>query len=412
MRDLTAPTANAGTLPWINFANASRATTATGGDANGPSFSWTGAGLTFSPSNTLNTSISAAADGTYTATLTVTDAAGNVKTSNLTANRDRVNPTISAFNINSNATYTNTTVTLNTTAADTGTSGLYQMQFSNDGGGSWSTLQSYLSSRTGWALAAGADGSRTVYARVTDGAGNTSSNANDSIVLDVTPPVVSVFTVGSGNPTYTSSASVTLYITATDATSGVYQSRYGNLGLPWGPWEAYAATKAWSFPDTKGVHRVYLGVTDNAGNATALNSISDSIINYARIRVTFSSLTITDDSDVVSFPISEGSSGEILYEFRIDGATMLLRSSPLTITSTATISTSLPPTTTPILLKDPTAGSLTIDGYLVDEDTSPVLMSPISGRARTHTLSTSMTRARPVPSREAPRESFTIRSMS
>jgi hypothetical protein len=74
-------------------------------------------------------------------------------------------------------------VTLTLSATDTG-SGLYQIQFSNDGS-SWSAPEPYVATRTGWDLAAyggsSAPGTKTVYVRFRDNAGNWSPVSSDAI---------------------------------------------------------------------------------------------------------------------------------------------------------------------------------------------------------------------------------------
>ncbi|MEW5744701.1 MAG: chitobiase/beta-hexosaminidase C-terminal domain-containing protein [Nitrospirota bacterium] len=88
--------------------------------------------------------------------------------------------------INSDAVATNSTgVTLSLTCNDS--AGCSQMQFSNDGS-AWSAPEVFASTKA-WALAAGSDGIRTVYAKFKDSAGNWSSAFSDTIVLDTIAPV-------------------------------------------------------------------------------------------------------------------------------------------------------------------------------------------------------------------------------
>lgn len=90
--------------------------------------------------------------------------------------------------INNGAAYTATTsVTLTLTCANT--NGCSQMQFSNDGT-TYSTPETYTTSKS-WTLSSG-DGTKTVYAKFKDNAGNwMATAANDTIILDTIPdPVV------------------------------------------------------------------------------------------------------------------------------------------------------------------------------------------------------------------------------
>ena len=103
--------------------------------------------------------------------------------------------------INGNATYTSSaSVTLTLSCSDAGT-GCSQMQFSNDGT-TWSTLESFATTKS-WTLSGG-QGSKTVYARYRDGAGNTSTNYTNTISFDSAAPVLSsIGTSGLSNNSVT-----------------------------------------------------------------------------------------------------------------------------------------------------------------------------------------------------------------
>lgn len=100
--------------------------------------------------------------------------------------------------INNNAPYTNSTiVTLNLSAADTG-SGMgtgAQMQFSNDKT-TWSTSEAYATTKS-WTLTSG-DGTKTVYVKFKDVAGNWSTPVSDTIILDTTKPAITITTPQDG----------------------------------------------------------------------------------------------------------------------------------------------------------------------------------------------------------------------
>src|SRR3989304_6061880 len=98
---------------------------------------------------------------------------------------DTIPPT-GFVSINSGAAYTNTTsVTLTLSYLDLGSEYL-QMQFSNDNT-NWSTAETFATSKT-WTLTSG-DGTKTVYAKLKDNAGNwTTTTINDTIILDTISP--------------------------------------------------------------------------------------------------------------------------------------------------------------------------------------------------------------------------------
>ena len=302
-----------------------------------------------------------AGDGAKTVHVKVKDYAGresNTPSDGITL--DATGPSVTTFNINANATYTNSTSSTLTISASDALSGINQVRYSSNGS-SWTTWEAYAASKA-WTLATG-DGLKYAYYQVSDIAGNVTQSI-DSIRLDQTPPTISVFTIGSGNPASTNSASVILYITATDATSGVYQSRYGNYGESWTAWEAYSSTRAWALPDSAGTRRVYIGVTDNAGNATATNGTYDEIVLNARIVVIYNQLFVSNDGD--SWLLGDG---EIYYYFYIDGVTKLYRTeaNQLSIGDPAYITSALPPSAYTIY-ENPTSGSFQLTGTVYDDD--------------------------------------------
>jgi len=144
------------------------------------------------------------------------DVVGNGVTYSDGITLDTVVPTGSVW-IDSGASVANTTaVTLALTAADTGGSGVSQMQLSNDNA-SWSTWEAYATSKA-WTLSAG-NGTKTVYARYRDVAGNVSTVCSDIIILD-----------GSAVPVTAGSLGITgwTWVDANDGASG-----------PWATYKIY-----------------------------------------------------------------------------------------------------------------------------------------------------------------------------
>ncbi|MBN1412513.1 MAG: hypothetical protein JW969_16820 [Spirochaetales bacterium] len=107
---------------------------------------------------------------------------------------DGTAPVGSIIIANGNAGTTTTTVDLTLSATDD-YSGVAQMQFSNNGS-SWSPLEPYSTSKTGWNLASATyggtsvQGTKWVYVRYTDNFGNLSSACSDTIVYDTTGPSI------------------------------------------------------------------------------------------------------------------------------------------------------------------------------------------------------------------------------
>ena len=104
-------------------------------------------------------------------------------------------PPTGSIVINSGASYTTSTSVTLTLTCDDG-SGCAEMQFSNDNI-TYSTPEPYgtIKART---LTSG-DGTKTVYAKFKDNAGNWSSAYSDTIILDQNPPTDGTLTATGGN---------------------------------------------------------------------------------------------------------------------------------------------------------------------------------------------------------------------
>jgi hypothetical protein len=127
-------------------------------------------------------------------------------------------PPTGSVSINSGAVYTGSvSVTLGLSCTDTGGT-CSQMQFSNDNS-TWSAPEAYSPSKS-WTLASG-DGTKTVYARFEDSAGNWSGAFTDTIILDTTAPSTTASPAGG---TYAGSQAVAL--TCNDGTGSGCGSIY------------------------------------------------------------------------------------------------------------------------------------------------------------------------------------------
>ena len=171
--------------------------------------------------------------------------------------------------INDGALFTNQTAVTLTISARPGTA---QMQVSNDGGFAGAQWEPYAS-RKAWAITQ--YGSyvipRAVYVRYKDLGGNVSSNYQDDIILDVTPPVGTVSIIGVTG-LQAMASTVTLKLSATDDVSGVGQMLISNQpDFAGAIWESYATSRAWALGSNTAV---YVRFRDNAGNVSVTYSAS------------------------------------------------------------------------------------------------------------------------------------------
>ncbi|HYS42790.1 MAG TPA: Ig-like domain-containing protein, partial [Geobacteraceae bacterium] len=209
-------------------------------------------------------SLAPLADGTHTVRVEATDTAGNSAFAEVTIGVDTAAPA-GGMVINSAAAFTTTpAVTLTLTASDT--NGVVEMQFSNDGS-SWSSPEPFAITKA-WALSSG-DGSKSVYVRYRDAAGNwTTAAITAVIVLDTAAPSGAV--VINGGSAYTTTTAVTLTLSAAD-TNEVTQMQFSNNGSAWSSPEPFATTKAWALSSGDGSKSVYGKYKDAAGNWTTAN---------------------------------------------------------------------------------------------------------------------------------------------
>ena len=221
--------------------------------------------------------------------------------------------------INGGATYaTSTSVNLGLSAND-GLSGVSQMRFSNDGS-SWGSWESYTTSKS-WTFTSG-DGVKAVYVQYRDNAGNVSGSYSDSIVLDTTVPTGSI--VINGGAAYANSTSVSLSLSASDATSGMADMRFSNDSSTWSSWQPYAANESWTLVAGDGTKSVYVQYRDNAGHVSS--SYSDSIIldtaaPTGSIVIEGGATYANSTSVALSLSASDATSGVDDMRFSNDGST-------------------------------------------------------------------------------------------
>lgn len=158
-------------------------------------------------------------------------------------------------------TTTSINVSLSLSATDA-PSGVAMMSFSNDGS-AWSAWQSYAT-QASWTLLSG-DGTKTVYTRFRDAAGNVSLPISDTIELDTATEAEYGLTINNG-AVYTNQTAVTLTIGAQSGTAQMQVSNDG--GFAGATWEPYASHKTWTIIQYGSYvipRLVYIRFKDSAG---------------------------------------------------------------------------------------------------------------------------------------------------
>ena len=204
-----------------------------------------------------------ASNGTHTLQARARDTSGNTATTAaISVTVDNLAPTGSVV-INGNAPATkSTTVTLTLSASDT-QGPVTQMRFSNDGT-TFSAAEAYATSKT-WTLTSG-DGTKTVYVQYQDVAGNWSTAATDTIVLDTTAPSISAITA-----TVVTSSSVTITWTTNEPSTSQ---------VDYGPTTSYGSTTPLDSTLVTAHSVTLIGLTSNATYNFRVHS-SDALGNEA-----------------------------------------------------------------------------------------------------------------------------------
>lgn len=176
--------------------------------------------------------------------------------------------------INSGNTYTaSENVSLSLQAEDPNGSGIDAEMISNDPSFSGASWQPPYGSIASWTLNSD-DGTKYVYVKYRDRAGNISNVYSDSIIKDTLPPTGSILI--NGGAQYTNSLTATLNLTASDNLSGVSDLCFSNDGSSYTAWESYVDSKSWTLIEKDGAKTVYVKCKDRAGNIGG--PFSDSIV--------------------------------------------------------------------------------------------------------------------------------------
>jgi len=303
---------------------------------------WTGKGITtiglYNPATTTfflkNSNAGGNADITFTYGW-----AGNLKpiTGNW-GNLDAVPPT-GSIRINGGSATINTlnaTLTISATDLESGMGSGAQMQFSNDNA-TWSTPETYAATKQ-WTLSSG-DGTKTVYAKFKDAAGNWSSVYSSAILLDTTMPAGSI-KINRGSAT-TNTVNTTLTLFARDTGSGMGQGaqmRFSNDNATWSTAEAYSTTKTWTLSTGAGQKTVYVKFKDAAGNWSKNYSASIVLVTAAPVITTQPAGITLNPGQKASFSVVATGTAPLTYQWK-KGSSSIPGATSATYTISSVVST-------------------------------------------------------------------------
>jgi len=221
---------------------------------------------------------------------------------------DTTPPTVALTSPASNATVTGSSVAITATASDdTAVAGV---QFLRDGAslGAEDTTAPYAVT---WDTTTATDGPHVLSSRARDAAGNTTTAAIVSVIVDNGLPSGSV--VINGGASLTNAGTVTLTLSAADALSQVTLMRFSNSGTSYSPAEPFAAGKTWTLSPGSGTKTVFAQFQDAAGNwsAPATDTIVVDDIPPAMSAVTASN--IGPDSATITWTTDEPATSQVEY---------------------------------------------------------------------------------------------------
>jgi len=245
---------------------------------------------------------------------------------------DTIPPT-GSIKINNNVAYTNSIdVILNLSAKDSA-SGVVEMQFSNDNS-TWSTPEAYSTTKS-WILSTGL-GTKRVYVKYKDNAGNWSAVYSDAIIFDNIAPTGSI-KINNG-AVATNNTSVTLKLSATDSPAGLSQMRFSNDNSEWSAPENYKTTKIWEVATGDGAKTAYVKFSDKAGNWSDSYSAGIILDTVLPIISNVTTPVITSKNAKVSWSSDEPATSQVEYGFTDAYGSKTGLSTALVTTRTITLS--------------------------------------------------------------------------
>ncbi len=302
------------------------------------------------------------ASTTYYFYIEATDGFGNTSTSTsdtfTTSGADNTAPTVTAFDIN--ATSSSLIVNINTfTATDNvSVTGYLVNQVASTPSLSDSAWETTPTSTYTFAT----EGAKTLYAWAKDAAGNINSSMSDTVIVDMTAPIVSTFTI----PTYSSSTGVSIIsLTGSDGSgSGIagYLVNESSLtpSISDSSWET-SATSTYNFA-TEGNKTLYAWIKDNADNISS--SSNDSVLVDVTIPTVDSFTTPATSSslmiDITSFTASDAGSGVVGYLISESSSTPSLYNASWESSATTTYTFSSSGTSTLYAWARDNAGNISI----------------------------------------------------
>lgn len=211
-------------------------------------------------------------EGNKSFTLEVTDIAGNTGVSTaVVVTLDKTAPTGS---VSASTYYTSSSINVTVSGSDTGGAGMGQMKVYLDNNGGSASWETYTAGS--YAFTSVADGTHIAHVQFKDTVGNVSSVYDSSeFTVDTVAPTGSISVAQ-----YTNSRTITVTVSASDATSGVAQMKVWENGQTEPEWEAYSASKSITLVEgNDGSRTVNAKFKDAAGNVSTSTATASTFLD-------------------------------------------------------------------------------------------------------------------------------------
>src|SRR3972149_7046251 len=128
---------------------------------------------------------------------------------------------------------------------------------------------------------------------------------------DTTAPTGTI-SINSG-AAYTTSTSVTLTLSCSDAGSGCSQMRLSNNGTTWNAWENNASSKTWTLASGDGVKTVYVQYRDADNNTSQSYTDTITLDTTAPVISGIGTSNLTSSGVIISWTTGEGANTQLDY---------------------------------------------------------------------------------------------------
>ncbi len=136
--------------------------------------------------------------------------------------------------------------------------------------------------------------------------------------LDVTPPTGAVFI--NGGAAYATTTAVMLSLSASDAGSGVADTRLSHNGADWSGWEPFAASRAWTLEPGDGLKTVHVQYRDHGNNVSSAPIMDSITLDGTPPNAPVVSGPVLTNAPRPTWTWNSGGGGNGVYQYELDAS--------------------------------------------------------------------------------------------